>query len=109
MDIKDSYLSSEWNHVVFAKRENVDILDNDQLVVVLVEDGAVDQVPNVLLIALGEVEHGLGISLWGLAKTFSLGILSDTFKNGPDSSGQLLNSLVGLLRGRFQPLSSPGA
>lgn len=95
--------------MVLAKRKNVNVLDNDQLVMVLVEDGAVDQVPNVLLVALGEVQHGLGISLGGLTKTFSLGVLSDTFKNGSDSSGQLLNSLVGLLRGRLQPLSSSGA
>jgi hypothetical protein len=105
----ESYLSCEWYHVVFAKRIDVNVLDNDQLIVILVEDSAVDQVPNILLVTLGEVKHGLGVSLGCLTKPFSLRILADAFENRADSSGQLLKSLFGLLRCRLLPLSGSGA
>lgn len=105
----NSYLSGEWYHVVFTHREDIDVLDNDQLIVVLVENSVVDQVPNILLVALGEIEHGLGISHGGLTKSFSFRVLADTFQDCADSSGHLLKSLLGLLRGRLLPLSGSGA
>lgn len=101
------YLSSERYHVVFTERKDVDVLDNDQLIVVLVEDRAVHQIPNVLLVALGEVKHGLGISLGGLAKSLSFRIFANTLKDSSDSSGQLCKSLFGFLRSRLLPL--PGS
>lgn len=49
--------------MVLAEREDLDIFHNDQLVVVLVEDSAIDNVAEVLLVALGEEQHSLGIAL----------------------------------------------
>lgn len=40
--------------MVFTKTENLDILNNDHFIVTFVKDGIVDNVPNILLIALGE-------------------------------------------------------
>lgn len=95
--------------MVLAHREDIDVLDNNQLIVVLVEDSVVDQVPNILFVALSEIEHGLGISHGGLAKSLSFRVLADTFQDCADSSGHLLKSLFGLLRCRLLPLSGSRA
>ena len=102
-----SYLSGEGNHVVFAQRKHLDILDNHQLVVIFMENCAVDEVPDILLVTLSEVEHGLGISLGRLAQTFSFRVLSDTLQDRPDSACELLDALLRLLGRRLQ--SRPGA
>jgi hypothetical protein len=94
---------------MLAQGEDIDILDNHQLIVVLVEDRTVHQVPDILLVALGEVKHGLGVSQGGLAETLTLWVLSNTFEDCPDGSRKLLKSLFGLFRGRLFPLSSSGA
>lgn len=94
---------------MLAHREDVDVLDDDQLIVILVEDSVVDQVPNILLIALSEIEHGLGISHGGFPKSLSFRVLTDTFQDRADSSGHLLKSLFGLLGRRLLPLSGSRA
>lgn len=94
---------------MFAHREDVNILDDDQLIVVLVEDSIVDQVPNILLVALSEIEHGFGIPQGGLAKSFSFRILADAFQDCADSPRHLLKPLFCLLGCRLLSLSSSGA
>src|SRR5690348_10199558 len=94
-----SYLASKGHHVVLTQRKNVNVLHSDQLIVVLVEHCAIDQVPHILLITLGEVEHGLGISLWSLAETLALWILTNTFQDRPYRSREFLNTLLILFRG----------
>lgn len=74
---------------------------------IFMEDRTIDKIPNILLITLGKVEHGLGISLWGFAQALSFRILSDTLQNRPDSSCKLLNALLCLFGRRLQSL--PGA
>lgn len=71
---------------------------------VFVENGSIDQIPNVLLVALSEVEHGLGVSLGGLAKTLSLRIFANTLENRSYSPREFLNPLFILFRRRLQPL-----
>ena len=44
---------------------------------VLVEDGAVHNVAQVFLIALGEEEQRLGVALWRLEQALSIGIFTD--------------------------------
>jgi hypothetical protein len=103
------YLSSERNHVVLAKREDINILDNHQLIMVLVEDGAIHQVPHILLVTLGEVKHSFGISHWGFAETLPFWIFSNAFQDRSDSSRELVKSFLGLFFGRFLALSGSGA
>lgn len=95
--------------MVLAQREHLDILDNHQLVMILMEDRTIDKIPYILLIALGKVEHGLGISLWGLAQALSFRVLSDTLQNRPNSSCELLNALLCLFGRRLQSLPGTGA
>lgn len=64
MHIKNSYLSGEGNHVVFAEGEYINISQNDKFVVALVEHSSINQVMDILRVALGKIEHGIGISLW---------------------------------------------
>lgn len=95
--------------MVLAQREDVDILDNNQLIMVLMEDRTVHQVPDILLIALGEVKHSLGISQGSLAETLALRVLSNAFEDCPNGSRELLKSFFGLFRSRLFPLSGSGA
>jgi hypothetical protein len=95
--------------VVFTQRENFDILHNDQLVMVLVENGTIDQIPDILFVALGEVEHSLGITLRGFTETLTLWVFTNTLQNCSHGTGKLLNSGFVLLRGRLQSLPCSGA
>lgn len=94
--------------MVFAQREDIDILYNDQLIVVLMKNSSIDQISHVLFIAFCEVEHGLCISLGSFPETLSFWILPDTFENGLHSSGEFLNSLLSLFRRRLQPCPRAG-
>ena len=83
--------------MVFTQRIHLDILDNNQLIMVLVEDRAIDQVPHVLLITLGEIEHRLCVPGRSLPKPFSLRILPDTLEDCLYGPRQFLDPLLGLL------------
>lgn len=41
--------------MMFTQRENLNVLHNDQFIVIFVENGAIDQVSNILLVALGKI------------------------------------------------------
>ncbi len=61
------HFPDERYHVVLAQTEYLNVLDDDELVVVLVEDCAVNEVSHVLFVALGEVHQGFGVAFGGLA------------------------------------------
>lgn len=75
---------------MLAKTEDFNVLYNDKLVVVLVEDCAINNVSQVLLVALGEVHHGLCITHGCAMETFSFRVLSDAFEKCTDCSRELL-------------------
>ena len=91
-----THLSSEWHQVVLAEREDLNVLHNNQLIVILVEDSAVNDVAKILLVALGEEQHSLSIALWGIQQTLAVGILTKAFQHSPHSTRQLLE-VLGLL------------
>lgn len=41
--------------MMFTQRENLNVLHDDQFIVIFVENGTIDQIPNILLVALGEI------------------------------------------------------
>jgi len=65
--------------MMFTKGEDLNILDDDHFVVVLVEYGVVDDVPQVLLVALCKIHHGCRITMWCLQQAFSLWIFPNAF------------------------------
>lgn len=73
--------------MVFAHREDFNILDNDQLVVTFVEYSIIDDIPHILLVTLSEEEEGFRVSLWSRFETFSVWVFSYTLENGSDSTG----------------------
>ena len=85
-----AYLAGEWNHVVLAHGEDLDILYDDKLVVALVEDSFVDEILDVLLVALGKEEHGLCVAVWSGKETLTIWVLSQALKDSAHSTGQLL-------------------
>ena len=84
---------------MLTQGKHIDILHYDQLVMVFVENCAVDQVPHILLITLGEVKHGLGVPFRGLSKTLTLGIFTNTFQNRPHCPSKLVDALLVFLWG----------
>lgn len=76
---------------------------------VLVENRPVDQIPYVLFIPLGEVQHGFRIPRRRLPQSLPFRILPDTFEDGLHCPSQLLDTLVGLFGGRIESLPRSGA
>jgi hypothetical protein len=99
----------ERDHMVFAHAKDLDVLDHDHLVVVLGEDGLVDNIPEVLLIALSKEHDRLGIPLWGMNKARPIRIFTDAFEYGPHSlayRGKSLGAFFGGLVPSF-PSTDP--
>jgi hypothetical protein len=67
--------------MMLAHREHFNVLHNHHVVGVLVEDSVLDNFMNVLLVAFGEVEDGLGGSGWRLDKTLATRILAYRVQN----------------------------
>lgn len=61
---------------------------------VFMEDSAIDEIPHVLLITLGKVEHGFRIPVRRFPEAFPLWVFPEAFEDRPYSSGQLLDPLL---------------
>ena len=88
---------------MLAHAEDLDILDNDHLAVPLVEDGVVDNVLDVLLVALGEEHEGLGVALGGGQEALPVRVLSDALEDGANRILDLLEARSGLLLALLEP------
>lgn len=84
------HFADKWNHVVFAEGENFNIFDDDQLIVVFVENCAINEVSHVLFITFGEKHKGFGITFGGMEEAFSGRIFANTLENRADSSRKLV-------------------
>lgn len=65
--------------MMLAQREDLDIFDDDELIMIFVEDSSIDQITDILLIAFSKVKHGSCIALRRPSQTFSVWIFSYTF------------------------------
>jgi hypothetical protein len=68
--------------MMFAQREQLNILDNYQLIMVFVKDRPVHKVANVLLISFREEKYGFSVSLWCASQPFPFYILANAFEYG---------------------------
>uniref|UniRef100_A0A8D8PX62 Uncharacterized protein n=2 Tax=Cacopsylla melanoneura TaxID=428564 RepID=A0A8D8PX62_9HEMI len=62
--------------MMLTHREHFNVLDNDHLVVVLVEDGVIQDLFQRLVVALGEEKHSFGSSFGGLQQSLSVRVLT---------------------------------
>ncbi|KAJ3524771.1 hypothetical protein NM208_g11924 [Fusarium decemcellulare] len=62
-DVANVHFAREWHKVMLTDLVDVDIFKNDHLIVLFLEDGAVDNVHEILLVALCEEQQGVGVSL----------------------------------------------
>ena len=76
--------------MMLAKTENVDILHNNQLIVILVKNSPVDQIPHVLFVTLCEEHHGLCVSIRRAQKTFAVWVFTDAFEDRAYGAGEFL-------------------
>ena len=84
------YLPRKGYHVMFTQRENLNVLDDYELIVVLVEHCTIDQIPDVLLVAFGEEKHSLCKPIRRPSKAFSLRIFANALEYGSNSACQFL-------------------
>ena len=76
--------------MMLAQRENLNIFNNDELIMIFVEHSSVNQITDVFLIAFSKVKHSFGIAFRGPSQTLPVRIFSYTFQNGAYSSFQSL-------------------
>ena len=91
--------------MVLAQRENFNVLDDDQLVMILVEDGAVDNLAQVLLISLCEKQQRLCVAIRCVQQPLPVWVLSNALEDGSHGAGQLRQTLLLLLVGGLLSLS----
>ncbi len=75
-DVGNMGLADERQHMVLAQRVQLDVLDDHHLVVVGVEQCAVDDLVQRLVIAVAEKLHGLGGALRCALEAITLRLLS---------------------------------
>ena len=100
-----AYLSGKWHEVVLAQRKDLNVLHDDELIVVLVEDGAIDNLTQVLLVALCEEQEGFGVAVRSVEQALAVGVLANALEDGAHGAGQLRQTLVLLLLGCFLALA----
>lgn len=88
--------------MVLAHAKDLNVLDNDHLVVAFLEDGIVDNVLDILLVAAGQEEHGLGIASRGVEDAGAVGVFADAFEDGADGALHLLETNGSLLGGLIE-------
>lgn len=94
---------------MLAHAEDLNVLHDDHLVVALSEYGAIDDVPDVLLVALGEEQHGLRVPFGSGQQSLSVGVFAHAFQDRPDRGAHLSQALVGLLLGLLEAFSCAAA
>ena len=69
--------------MVLAKRRELNVSYDYQLVVIFVKHGAVHDGVQVLFVAFRKEEQCLCITLWCIKQTLSVGVLTYAFQNRP--------------------------
>src|SRR5690625_1755517 len=87
---KQTYLADKGHEVVLAEAVDLNVLDNDHLVVALVEEGVVDNVLDVDLVALCEEEEGLGVARGRVEEALAVRVLADALEEGAHGAAHLV-------------------
>ena len=94
---------------MFTKTEDFNVFDDDKLIVPFVENRIVHNVPHVLLVAFCKEEHGLCVPIWSTEQAFAIRVFSQAFKDGSDSTSELLLSSESLLGTFFETFTGSSA
>lgn len=94
---------------MLAQTKDLNVLDNDELIVIFVEDGAIYNVSQILLVSLGEEHHGFCVAFWSTVQSLPVRIFANTLEDGANSPGQLLLPFNSLLGCRLESLASASA
>ena len=108
-DIPDMHLPDEGDHVMLAERKGLDVLDDDQFVVVFMEDGAVDQVTHIFLVAFGEVHQRFCITLRGIAESFAVRVFAYALEDCAHGGGEFVEAGLRLERSLVEARACAGA
>ena len=93
-DVSDVGLAEERQQMVLAKGVYFDVLHDDDLFVVFVKEGALQNGLGVLSIAVGEEVHGLGCAHGGLEESLAAGIFAHVEENAAIGVGHHLHLLL---------------
>lgn len=80
--------------MVLAETLNLNVLDNDHFVMALVEEGPVDEVVNVYLVALCEEEQSLCVARGGVDEALAVRVLADALEQGADGAAHAVEAVV---------------
>lgn len=108
-DTSWTYLSGKRDQMVLAKAKDFNVFDNDQLIVILMEHGAINNVSQVLLVTLGKVHHSFCVTLGRTVEPLPLGVLANAFEECANCSREFLLTSGSLFGGRFESLASASA
>lgn len=92
-DVANVHLARKRYEVVLAQAGDINVLDDDHLVVILVEDGVVDDIPNVLPVALGEGHDRFGVAFGRVEEARSVWVFADGLEDGLDCVLDLVETL----------------
>ncbi|MNG12131.1 hypothetical protein D3C84_957240 [compost metagenome] len=76
-NISHMRLADEGQHVMFAQRIQLDVVDDHHFIVVGREQGAVDDFLDTLLVTMTQVLHGLGRAQRRITQAFAIWVLSE--------------------------------
>ena len=74
------HLAEEWQHVVLAEREHLNVLHNHHLVVIDIEHGAAQYFCGIFVVSLGEKGHGFLDASGSLHQAVTIGILAEALQ-----------------------------
>merc|ERR1712176_1126745 len=94
---------------MLAHGEDLYVLDNDHLVVILMKDSPIHDIPQILLIPLREEHHCLCISLWCLEQTFTVWIFAYAFEDRADGACEFVKAGFGFFGGGFETCACASA
>ena len=91
-DVRHMNLSVEWQHVMLAKRIEIDVANDDHLAIILVELRRVEYRHRVLLIAASQESHCPSYAFRRLEQAFALSVFTEKIEDSADVFRYLLLS-----------------
>lgn len=70
---------------------------------ILVKDSAIDNIAQILFVALCEEQHSLGVTLGCIQQALAVRVLAEAFQHGPHGARELLQILCLFFFGRLLP------
>ena len=95
--------------MMLAEGGEINVPHDYHIMLIFLEDGAIDEAAQILFITLCEEEHGFRIALWGFKQTLSVGVFAHALEQRPDGRAHLVEPSRSLLCALFEPFARSAA